>query len=344
METISVLILDDEIATLKGLEDAVILYDAYKFRFTYFENLKDAMDELNTNSKYDFAIVDLALRATQGEEGNQFIDHLIKKFNIYPIVYSGQPEKVTTNTKFISVLTRGEHNSKDILNLIIKLFSTGITSLLGENGSLQKHIIDFYWENLAKIYKSPDALIESEINSESLTRLYLNYLRDDLIVSDDGEIRLNVDELYIIPQNSKKADTGSIFKFEEAFFIVITPRCDVARTELFQLLKIGPLDDAIKQLKECRPAKQIIVHDKIAQGDSEKKHYLPKSTNFNGGFIDFLDIKTISSKELHEIPILGKVSDEMMRNIISRFSSFYARQGQPVYNGNIEKLINEARQ
>ncbi len=344
METIKILILDDDISTFEGLNEAKLLFDHYNFEINYFSTLEHAMSDLTENSNYDFAIVDLALSAGQGDEGNIFIDHLISRFNIYPIVYSGQPEKTTHKTSFLSKLTRGEHNSEDIFNLVIKLFETGITSLLGENGALQKHITYFYWENLSRMYPSPEALIDSGIKAESLTRLYLNYLHNDLVSSDDGEIRLHADELYIIPQKESKPVNGSILMFNKQKFLVVTPRCDIGRSDKYQLLKIGSIDSVLIQLSQCKPEKQEKVHDKIAQGESEKKHYLPPSTNFEGGYIDFLDVHTYETEQLNDFTLIGKVSNEMMRNITSRFSSFYARQGQPIYNINLMKVLKEAGQ
>lgn len=339
MESIKVIILDDDKATYEGLYEAKVLFDKYNFELIYYLSLEEAMNCLSTDSTFDFAIVDLALSSGQGDEGNSFINHLINRFNIYPIVYSGQPEKTTHKTSFIHKLTRGEHNSEDILNVIINLYSTGITTLLGENGTLQKHITNFYWDNLSRIYSSPQALIDSAIDPKALTRLYLNYLQNDLVSKDDNELRLHVDELYIIPQNESNPVNGSIVVDGDHRFIVVTPRCDIGRSDKYQLLKIGNIESTIKQLTECKPINQEKVHDRIAQGESEKKHYLPPSTNFEGGTIDFLDVHTFETEQLKSFKIIGKVSNEMMRNIISRFSSFYARQGQPIYKINFEQLL-----
>lgn len=342
MKTIKILILDDDITTYQGLQETQILFEEYKFELTPYQTLKEAMEALSHNSMYDFAIVDLSLNAAQGDEGNTFIDYLIQQFNIYPIVYSGQPEKTTHNTTFISKLTRGEDNSEDILNLIIELFSIGLTSLLGVDGILQKHLKEFYWKKLSSIYSTPTDLINSGITPEALSRLYLIHLHDKLISSNDGEIRIHADELYIIPQIEKYPQNGSILKYNDELHLVVTPRCNINRTPSLQLLKIGAMNSIVEELKKCGSKKREDLHQAIANGKNEKTHYLPPSTLFQGGIVDFLDIKTVMVSEIDPDHIVGKVSNDMMRNITSRYTSYYARQGQPEFYINIEKLIEEA--
>ena len=64
-------------------------------------------------------------------------------------------------------------------------------------------------------------------------------------------------------------------------------------------------------------------------------HWLPSTCYFNnGGLIDFRRISTFSQTELNnnfDAPII-QVTSPFLKDIISRFSSYYARQGQPDIN------------
>lgn len=63
--------------------------------------------------------------------------------------------------------------------------------------------------------------------------------------------------------------------------------------------------------------------------------WLPKTSCFNNGaVINFRRVSTYSQKELDESfnsPVI-QVASPFLKDIISRFSSYYARQGQPDIN------------
>ncbi|MGB3367765.1 MAG: hypothetical protein WBA54_09755 [Acidaminobacteraceae bacterium] len=37
--------------------------------------------------------------------------------------------------------------------------------------------------------------------------------------------------------------------------------------------------------------------------------------------------------------IIGKLTNDFTRNVISRFSNFYSRQGQPVYTEDVNVIV-----
>jgi hypothetical protein len=60
-------------------------------------------------------------------------------------------------------------------------------------------------------------------------------------------------------------------------------------------------------------------------------HCLPKTNRFAGGLLNFRKISTISIDgytENYDKPDI-QISPSFVKDIISRFSSYYARQGQP---------------
>ena len=60
-------------------------------------------------------------------------------------------------------------------------------------------------------------------------------------------------------------------------------------------------------------------------------HWLPETNFFDGGFLNFRKLKTLSEDEFREQfekPSI-QISPFFVKDIVSRFSSYYARQGQP---------------
>ncbi|WP_128297455.1 hypothetical protein [Aeromonas caviae] len=72
--------------------------------------------------------------------------------------------------------------------------------------------------------------------------------------------------------------------------------------------------------------------DKIYKNNkSGYYHWLPAVVFFNGGVINFRMITTHSEAELssqYDKPLI-QISPAFVKDIVSRFSSYYARQGQP---------------
>ncbi|QIX21323.1 hypothetical protein FOB41_09325 [Agrobacterium pusense] len=60
-------------------------------------------------------------------------------------------------------------------------------------------------------------------------------------------------------------------------------------------------------------------------------HALPKTAFFDGGYIDFEDIISISKKKFKEDfekPLL-QIAPAFVKDVTARFAAYYGRQGQP---------------
>ena len=60
-------------------------------------------------------------------------------------------------------------------------------------------------------------------------------------------------------------------------------------------------------------------------------HWMPRTAFFQGGVLNFRKLTTLNKDDLDERfgkPII-QISPFFLKDIISRFSSYYARQGQP---------------
>jgi len=73
-------------------------------------------------------------------------------------------------------------------------------------------------------------------------------------------------------------------------------------------------------------------------------HYLPKSQKLASGFIDFQDKLTVASSSVDEgiknksLLRIATVANPFLKDIISRYSSYYSRQGAPDFN--VEELYS----
>jgi hypothetical protein len=168
----------------------------------------------------------------------------------------------------------------------------------------------------------------------------LNHLMQLL---DDDEEECFPEEVYIHPPLQDGLRTGSIVKRKEdkKLSVVLTPACDLViresgqvKTDKILLVEIdeetkvyGHILDKMATKEEKEKTLQTILNNR----HSLYHHWLPTTTFFPGGFINFRKLSTLSKKDClkqYDAPDI-QVSPHFVKDILSRFSSYYARQGQP---------------
>jgi hypothetical protein len=160
-----------------------------------------------------------------------------------------------------------------------------------------------------------------------------------------------------------------IRKDDKQKFVVLNPACDLVvrnggniKAERILLVEI---DDASliaevhgRQRRTIREAQNIINKCRYHNSESESyklvlkyqdddmrnkisrifrnvhdlyHHWLPKTDFFDGGFINFRKVTSVEKKQFNQKfnqPEI-QISDSFIKDIVGRFSSYYARQGQP---------------
>lgn len=211
---------------------------------------------------------------------------------------------------------------------------------------------------------------DSDDTEKALLRHTLNHLIHELYKSSENcypdEMYIHLPNL---EQDQVKVDTGCILqnKDNNKFYIVLSPACDLAEreegecnTDRALLVEIQMLEDILSDdyfISNCHGGKKLKKRylksnpespseyllkqqdkDLIKYQTNKKNLYycwLPKTSCFNNGaVINFRRVTTYSQKELDESfnsPVI-QVASPFLKDIISRFSSYYARQGQPDIN------------
>lgn len=122
--------------------------------------------------------------------------------------------------------------------------------------------------------------------------------------------------------------------------------------EIKKYTEIENFHDLLKKYNnsQCNSNKKNLAKwFRNAAPDSDKFHFLPKISMFEGGFVDFRTLISVEyDKEKGELvdktyEKLGVITEHFKKNIISRFSTYYHRQGQPEFNEDsvLEKLIKD---
>ena len=215
---------------------------------------------------------------------------------------------------------------------------------------------------------------EDPDNTEkALLRHTLNHLIHELYKSSENcypeEMYIHLPNL---EQDQVKVDTGCILqnKDNNKFYIVLSPACDLAEreggvcnTDRALLVEIQMLEDILSDdyfISNCHDGKKLKKRYLKSNSESPREYlskqqdndlikyqrntknlyycWLPKTSCFNNGaVINFRRVSTYSQEELDKSfnsPVI-QVTSPFLKDIISRFSSYYARQGQPDININL---------
>lgn len=354
-------IVEDSIEELQEKENVEI-------ELHYSDNYSNALENLLKND-YDAAIIDLKLdEKTVDHTGNDLIEIIVNKLRLPVIVCSGFPEHfdnniIDENNGFFA-LRKKDDDMDELISQIIKWYKSGFTKIFGKDGVWEEQLNSIFWtvisKNIEEWSKYQGKVLnngeEVNINHEkALLRYSLNIMQTFLELNSDKTDYdlLHPAEFYIMPPLYDNFMFGDIIQDETSkeIFAVLTPACEMANKKFSKVL-IAEIKDLLSNEKfktDYEKHSKIIFAEEGANPQQKQSainklgkwyrnghdssngiHFLPKYGDFRGGFIDFQCLKTIPDLELKtNYTRLATISVHFAKDIGSRFSSYYARQGQP---------------
>jgi CheY-like chemotaxis protein len=296
------------------------------------------------DNTFDGAIIDLRL-AEQGDEGNQVVSRIEEShFRIPVAILTGTPDAADSDFSYIGIFKKGDPGAgyNDLLEHFWGIHNTGLTRIMGGRGIIEKTLNKVFRENLLP---QRDTWVEygetdSAKTEKALLRHALNHLLQLLV--DDGD-RSFPEEMYLYPPLTAKIRTGSIVKQKDInqWLTVMNPACDLVtrdgagfKTERILLAEIEPIEKVIEiATKKCVDVSEKEEKLKVVfcNNYTTYHHWLPETSFFVGGFLNFRKLSTYKKKDFEkkfDKPDI-QISPLFVKDVIARFSSYYARQGQP---------------
>jgi hypothetical protein len=288
--------------------------------------------ERNLDNTYDGVIIDLKI-GKDSEGGNKVSNNIVTSFFRIPIIiFTATPGNVADEFEYVEIYKKGEVEYSTIFEKFIEIYDTGMTKILGGRGEIERILGKVFQKNFLpqcntwiKYGKKDPARTEKSILRHTLNHLLLLLDEDGLFFPEEAYIYPPVlDQLYTGSIIKKKTETG-----EKPSFVILTPACDLVirengnfKTDRILLIEIDDLELYNEKGKiEKRRNNSLELY----------LHWLPKTAEFKGGFLNFRKITAITTAEYnssYEKPFI-QIAPSFIKDIISRFSSFYARQGQP---------------
>lgn len=358
------LLVEDSTSDVRAFTDTVSVYNEENAPNTIIVKTAQSLDEAKSmaGNSFDGVIVDMKL-GSDNHAGMKFIENTVKPLRVPTRIITGQPsdEFDIPRSYNIKVHTKGDVNYKDVLIELGSIFDTGITRIMGKRGLLESHLNEVFWNS---IHSNMDSWIKHTAHykrkglpdfvHKSLLRHTLSHLNE--LINDDVSQALP-NEVYISPIADAQIRTGAIVKAADdaAQYVVMNPACELANDKYETIIlclidqNFEPLEGAIvdaavdldktsgsyeKDLKRKNKASSII-HSIIRNNAGSHLHYLPPSgALFDGGLVNFqktlyCDRPVFDAKFSHT----GiQIAAPFIKDIVARFSAYFARQGQPNFD------------
>jgi hypothetical protein len=349
MEVINLLIIEDENAQLLAYNDAIDQFNKKnviginRMICKSFEEGKKAL----LSPYYDAAIIDLKLSSSDQLEGKSLVEAVYMKIRVPIFIVSGsiaQIDEIPENA-LLKKRLRTERIS-GILKEICDIYQTGITSFLKPNGIIDQKLSEIFWNNLSK-----DIQIWIDHNNKStLLRYILSHFQEYLEVNIDGDFdEYHRQEVYLTPPIKKNLHTGDLIRINNDFFLVLNPACDIVYNYKIDSKGVKvPMRKADKMVlvavRKFDLKEFCSKNGKIEKGEIKKYvnngayryHYLPPFKNETGYLIDFQELSSLSFELDYKRE--ASIAAPFIKDIISRFSHYYSRQGQPTFRQ--DEIIN----
>ena len=344
MSSIRLLFVEDNKEDLATCRDTVSRYREEHQREVEIVECTSAIDAIKElDNSFDGAIIDLRL-ADQGDGGNQVIEKIAESLLRIPVaILTGTPEEADRDFTNVGVFKKGDKGAgyADLFDLFWGIRNTGLTRIMGGRGVIEQTLTSVYLNNLLpQIEKWVQyGATDSDRTEKSLLRYALHHL---LQLLDDDSYRYFPEEMYLYPTLEDKVRTGSIVKQSNGdLFAVMNPACDLVirkngtfKTDRILLVEIEEEGDVISPAlngitNESKRKKKLQTI--LGNNHTDYYHWLPKTDFFAGGFLNFRKLSTVSQEGYSEEFLSPdiQISPAFVKDMVARFSSYYARQGQP---------------
>lgn len=294
--------------------------------------LDDAKRSLD--GSIDAAIVDLNLGGGT-TDGGEVIDELKEHFRVPVAVLTGTPDDADDVPPVVGVYTKGEHGFDDVLDRLWGIYKIGLTKIMGGRGQLEERLNQVFLKNLLPTIDVWMGYGEQDRKrtEKALLRYALGHLMADL---EGDETPCYPEEVYLTPPLKDCLQTGSLVQHREqqSLHVVMTPACDLVirqngkpKTDVVVVAEVVPEAALFERLGANASQRNRLRQN----NDANCFHWLPGCHALEGGFVDFRRLEAVAWDEFDkEFGWLeARVAPSFVKDIVSRFSTFYARQGQP---------------
>ena len=367
MTIYKLLIVDDNPGQRQAISDSVREFNEIKkaegisFVCEEAENIEIAQFKLKSEH-FDSAIIDLVLTTTAKEaQGNEVIQYIRTNFRMPVFVVSDFPDKLNVDlqkeTVVFKIKQRTNVTYKDLIDEIYLLLQSEITQLVHSlKNNIHHAMQELYWSHIAHNWDYWSKTIADGGQREKIVSRYLSsILVEKLNLIEDGFDKSNVAEMFFIPPIKSDYYTGDIIEMNREFYLIINPACDMVTRKdgkrsaenivLLKLVSILNIPRFKEHFEKPSNSKRGEIKE-FLKNKNDRYHYIPSYSKIENFLIDFEGISTVAPNYLseHKPSRIASITEPFLKNILTRFSNYYNRLGQPDFDveallANLEKQI-----
>lgn len=341
------LLIEDSADDANSFQDTVKRLNVEAGKELYYLEIAETYETGMEKVSEIFSGVIVDIKLDGDHSGNEIIREIVERFRVPVAIFTGTPDTDQSDDSPIRVYKKGEASHEEILKELCAVLDTGLFNVLGGTGIIENVMTQIFWKNL---YPQIDLWKEKRAKGIETEKVLLRYAVSHIQELIDEEVPDYVtEEMYIKPPISQDIKTGSIFKSstDGLLCIVLSPPCDLAihdgkfKTDRILVCEIDNHDNTSSDIVSKaakRKSQKAYIQNAIKNNSTNYHHWLPQNSLFEGGYINFRKVITYDPKaflEEYGQPIV-KVQEYFVKNILNRFSAYYARQGQPDFDFELE--------
>ncbi len=283
--------------------------------------------------KLDAVVVDLRLKVEGPMEPNDSGNALVRyAFGAHPVaiaVYTGQRQEAEVDgMPQVEVFDRG-----DGLDPVFAWLSRQYRMLLQlrcTREAVERETARVFFRSIWPRWRNWTKVDGADIGG-MLARHVVAHVHDALLDADGGAA--HPEETYFMPAIKERLDTGDLVQDGGDLWIVVTPRCDLAREGQIETILIARCVNIAKRWDEKPKDRSAIAqHDR-----SHKLHFLPPMLDHKGKqlgpwFVQFHDLKAVPVVQA-PVELTAKrtasLAPQFVPSLVERFGAYFSRIGTP---------------
>lgn len=346
-DQMKMLLVEDYPQNQKDCEDAVkdLLDDfGVEINLTIKGNVTEAIEALQQEF-YDCVIIDMNLGDLE-LGGNDILDKIKANLTRIPVaIMTGTPDaSKIEGVPCIGIYTKGEDTYLEIIKQFNNIYASGMTKVLGGRGIFEGHLLDIFRQSILPSYTKWAEYANADGSEESEKAIASHVMNHLLDVIKSDRLHHYPEEFYIHKPGRSNICTGSIFKrnSDQKYFVVLSPACDLVerasgncKTDRALLVEIDELQSVFPDADLSAPLSNKNKGDLKNHMSFKTGHYHP-FCQISGhislnSFCNFRKVSNHTDQQLmDDFSLIDyQVSSAFIKDIIGRFSAYYARQGQP---------------
>lgn len=369
METMRLLVVEDDPDDLKMLKEGLEIYFDAPLAVAEESDFQNAMDRLD-GERFDLVVLDVhrgdptaPAIADELEEGRRLFEEIRKRQFIPIIFHTGLPQRVRDlESELVRIVPKGER--ADDLSIAVKaMTNSGLARL---SRAMHRHVDEvqrFYmWEFVAKHWEQMDGngvgtkggdvgtvahllarRLALSFDGAGADKIAAALAPSDLVPAATAEAdRLHPVRMYVMPPlHPTRHRAGDVYREAapaEGYLVLLTPSCYLVaegarspKVDNVVLARCSSLLDR-KEYAEWATAESNTKRRellKLLKNADDRRYYLPAALDLPHLLVDFGSLQVVPFEKLASMTHIASLDAPFAASMLASFQRYYGQYGTP---------------